>query len=571
MNIALCVICRMENQYISEYVNHYKSLGFDKVFLYDNNYDGEENLNDVIHEDIKNGYVEVIDFRNKQVCQLKAYEDCYAKHGGEYDWIAFFDADEFLIINDGSDIHSFMARFNDYECLLLNWMVMTDSGQIYNTYRPLMERFTVPMAYDKHVGYMFPENNHVKSIVKGGQGIIKFSTPHIPLSVMACCDASGNSVNQSSFVPYNHSVAYLRHFQYKTIDEWINKKMRRGYPDQTYQYFLQNSSVENFFRINEKTQEKVEYLEKHRRQLIIVSMTTIPNRQKRLMDNLPALINQSFPYDKLIINIDDNLTEEDYKWYEDLKQYDPRIEINKSESKWRSCNKLLPTLKKYPHDIIITLDDDVYYPKDTIKYLVEEHYKHPECIIAHEVNPIKINDDGSITYINGYDVKLLQVEWGKYLSNCALFPPYSFDEDLFDYDKMMECTNGTHDELWFWVQSTIHGVQCIGLNYVRSFAPEMLEQYKEGEYCLSVLNNTQEKIDDYMSKINNMYGKRLLEEIKKKNVSFTITKDNIYAFIYLYPIIKSIYFDSVISFGSLTKDWRQKLLRVIKDKETILV
>ena len=35
--VALCAIGIMENQYVAEFVNHYKNLGFDKIFLYDNN------------------------------------------------------------------------------------------------------------------------------------------------------------------------------------------------------------------------------------------------------------------------------------------------------------------------------------------------------------------------------------------------------------------------------------------------------------------------------------------------------------------------------------------------------
>ena len=42
MKVALCCIGRLENRYIREYVGFYLGIGVDKVFLYDNNYDGEE-------------------------------------------------------------------------------------------------------------------------------------------------------------------------------------------------------------------------------------------------------------------------------------------------------------------------------------------------------------------------------------------------------------------------------------------------------------------------------------------------------------------------------------------------
>ena len=299
---------------------------------------------------------------------------------------------------------------------------------------------------------------------------------------------------------------------------------------------------------------------------IIVSMTTIPKRKDRLIDNLPYLLNQSYHFDKFIINIDDNLSEEDYKWYNELKEKDERIEINKAEAKWRSCNKLLPTLKSYPDDVIITLDDDIAYPPHTIKCLIDEYVKNPAYIIAHEINPIVLIDKKYVTYLNAYDAMLKQKEWGKYFSNCCLFPPHVFDgSDLYDYDKMMECTNGTHDELWFWVNSTINGVQCIGLNYVKSFAPEMLRQYEEGEYQLTAINNSNEKITEYMDKINEIYGERLISNILSKKVIFTINQDNIYAFEYLLPKIMNLYRDGfLVKTEGLTKDWDDELIREIE-------
>ena len=39
-SIALCAIGRRENQYAPEWVSHYRALGFDHIYIYDNNHDG---------------------------------------------------------------------------------------------------------------------------------------------------------------------------------------------------------------------------------------------------------------------------------------------------------------------------------------------------------------------------------------------------------------------------------------------------------------------------------------------------------------------------------------------------
>lgn len=37
IKIALCCIVKDENEYIDEWVNHHKNIGFDQIIIYDNN------------------------------------------------------------------------------------------------------------------------------------------------------------------------------------------------------------------------------------------------------------------------------------------------------------------------------------------------------------------------------------------------------------------------------------------------------------------------------------------------------------------------------------------------------
>jgi hypothetical protein len=295
-------------------------------------------------------------------------------------------------------------------------------------------------------------------------------------------------------------------------------------------------------------------------------MATIPSRMKRLKENIPSILNQRYPFDLFMINILDNLSEEDYAYYEELAKMDNRIVLNKVEQKWRSCNKLIPALKLYPDDVIITVDDDIYYPKDCIGTLMQQWLKTPSCIIAHEVNPILLQKDNTyVTYLNGYDIKLMQKEWGKYLSCCTLFPPHTFDgTEVFDYEKMMEFTQGTHDELWFWIQSTLNGVMCVGLNYVKTFMPEVLSEWEEGEFRLADINLSNDKIEEYMDKINEVYGERLISMILSKKPEFLITKDNIYSFLYTLPWINTLYGEHYkILYSGLTKGWIDFLKKAV--------
>ena len=37
IRVCLCVLAKLENKYIIQYIEHYKKIGVDKMFIYDNN------------------------------------------------------------------------------------------------------------------------------------------------------------------------------------------------------------------------------------------------------------------------------------------------------------------------------------------------------------------------------------------------------------------------------------------------------------------------------------------------------------------------------------------------------
>ena len=103
-NVCLCLIAKNENKYIKEFVEYYKNFRIDKIFLYDNNDLNGENFQNAINNYIKKGFVELINFRGISTAQLRAYNDCYKKNKINYDWLIFFDADEFIYLKDFNNI-----------------------------------------------------------------------------------------------------------------------------------------------------------------------------------------------------------------------------------------------------------------------------------------------------------------------------------------------------------------------------------------------------------------------------------------------------------------------------------
>lgn len=263
MRIALCAIGRRENLYAKEFVEHYKKLGFDNIFILDNNYDGEEHFEEVLDDYIKEDFVKIIDIRNQQNCQMREYTKFYEQYGGDFDAVMYADMDEFLILEHDTTISDYISRFpEDWQAILVNWDCKTDSGLVYYDHRPLMERFTASLSpIDKPVQYgNIPENAHVKCILKGGiDGVRFYSNPHVPNNSLVCYNASGIRCSNAPWQAIDYRMARLIHFTTKTAEEYCNK-LQRGTPDRTYDVFLK-TYIGRFWGYNERTEEKVKFFQ----------------------------------------------------------------------------------------------------------------------------------------------------------------------------------------------------------------------------------------------------------------------------------------------------------------------
>lgn len=270
MKVALCCIAKMENRYINEFVEHYKKLGFDNIFIYDNNDINGEKVSDAIMEHIDSGFAKVIDYRGKKVCQLMAYRDCYEKFNKQYDWIAFFDCDEFLEFTDKSlNIKDFLSfdYFLDTHAVHINWKIYDDNDLLEYDDLPLNKRFTrprLPLDFSDKSYYDYPANGYYKTILRCKlKNLIWGRDPHyltINPNYIAKTPSGKNCIwNFSIFRQPEFNICYLKHFMFKSIQEYVEVKMQRLYPDQLDYSAKSKLKLERFFIYNDWTQEKEDY------------------------------------------------------------------------------------------------------------------------------------------------------------------------------------------------------------------------------------------------------------------------------------------------------------------------
>lgn len=273
MNVALGCCAKMEENYIIEWIQHYKKLGFSHIFIADNNADDYEYpLIPIIQSYIDEGFVTVYDYHNAiQPMQQKAYSDIYNIAKKEYDWIAFFDIDEFLEINNAKDIKEFVNIYDKLGFNVINiiWQVYISENQFFYEQEDVQKRFT-----------KWKFSKTIKSIVKCIPENTKIESVHDPLNhnynkiQWNRCDVLGNPRKRSkhgpdltndkkidiSYILKCYKIAYIKHYQFKSLEEWILYKYKRGRCDNIKKGALSRLSLKTFFReIKNKKMEKHKY------------------------------------------------------------------------------------------------------------------------------------------------------------------------------------------------------------------------------------------------------------------------------------------------------------------------
>ena len=264
LKVCLCTIGKKENLYASEFVEHYKKIGYDKIFIYDNNDIGDERFENVLNKHISSNFVQIINYRGyrgkRQSPQSDAFIDCYEKNKNNYDWLSFFDFDEFLEINKNKNIKEYLNNKIFKKCanIKINWLMFSDNDLLYYENIPLQKRFTTPLYHDN-------ANIIIKSTVRGN---LKFNywrsmnNPHSSSNYLTACNSMGNITNPTTFYssPFNHEYSYLKHYPTKTIQEYCNK-IKKGRADLLIK--IDNKTLENyfnyFFERNKKAKKKIEY------------------------------------------------------------------------------------------------------------------------------------------------------------------------------------------------------------------------------------------------------------------------------------------------------------------------
>ncbi|MBS1071087.1 glycosyltransferase family 2 protein [Gluconobacter cerinus] len=131
MKVAVCLVVKNEQTEIIYWAAWYKALGFDTLIIYD---DFSDDATEEVILSMQGG-IDIRYMRNAvnrdihNVRQVRAYNDAVIRYGHEFDWIAFFDADEYLDLY-GKNIKSYLSEQGNASLVAFNWCCVGTNGYV---------------------------------------------------------------------------------------------------------------------------------------------------------------------------------------------------------------------------------------------------------------------------------------------------------------------------------------------------------------------------------------------------------------------------------------------------------
>lgn len=253
---------------------------------------------------------------------------------------------------------------------------------------------------------------------------------------------------------------------------------------------------------------------------LIVSLTSFPERIPEIFFNLYSLLNQTIQPDMLILW----LAEEQFPNKEkDLSERVMGLQKYGLSIRWckdiKSYKKLILSLKEYPNDIIVTADDDIYYPENWLEVLYNSYLRETQHIHCYRAHRITFNDKGEIGSYNTWPkcISTKDVSYANFFTGCGgvLYPPGSLHKDILNEELFMKLCP-TADDIWFWAMAVLNNtkIRVVDNNLTEIYIiPEVEFGLKDGIklYKVNIHAN-----DGQLKNVIDFYKQNLMDIINEK-------------------------------------------------------
>jgi len=236
--VHLCAVVRNEAPYLQEWLAYQLLIGFEYVHLY--NHNSTDHFSATVEPFLRTGRVTATfapTHVNSSIPQQLLYSWCLrdkVRTDANAKWVAFLDADEYLVIRDGSCVADFLERYSPYASVSVLWAffcsadrlqmpagkLITQSNTRRFAWRPelaFVKSFCRPEAIASRPTGV---NMHMPALLERMErvDVTKRPLPSIYTSLE----------REFSFqrVEENFAVAQLNHYWAKSFEDWLLKIAR---------------------------------------------------------------------------------------------------------------------------------------------------------------------------------------------------------------------------------------------------------------------------------------------------------------------------------------------------------
>ena len=206
---------------------------------------------------------------------------------------------------------------------------------------------------------------------------------------------------------------------------------------------------------------------------IVVSLTTMPSRIKNVHHTIESILRQTMLPDRIVLNLcKEELDNAGVSLTKELQAYERNnmLKIHWVKENLKPHKKYFEVIQDYRDKHIITIDDDIWYDEKTIEKLWNIHINHPNCVCAHIIRVIQINNNQFLPYLGWLHQYPKKDSESMYFLGIGeggvLYPPHIFDNsNLFDLSTLKE-TALRADDLWLKAHELCNGIAVASGNYI---------------------------------------------------------------------------------------------------------
>ncbi len=233
----------------------------------------------------------------------------------------------------------------------------------------------------------------------------------------------------------------------------------------------------------------------------IVSLTTFPKRIDRVWIVIESILRQTLRPKKIILTLSElqfNKKKLPFKLI--TLEKEGYLEIIWTDDDIRSHKKYFYVMKKYPKDIVITIDDDFIYEKRMLACLYSYHKKYPDYVITNlALKRVNGNyNNWTNLYFKEVSPTYSIMQFG---GSGVLYPAYSLHKDAFNKEYLLKLSP-LADDLWLNAMAILNATKLVKTDY-NIYPMPLIFKINEDLYNINVLEN---KNNEQIKNIENFYG-----------------------------------------------------------------